>query len=324
MNYKHIASLVVVLFALVVGIGCTTQPASTGERTIEVSAGSGPAFTTQTINGVSWAVPKGMDLERYPIISRRPNRKLTESEVMGMRLRLSMVPAGTVLHNEDPTHHAFWLDTMRKERKVWVNEAGEVVYIEDCGNRAMVPIPYPICPANVVCAGPHLATTATTGDGTSGNNNTQGASSGYRISEWIRSLWNGLLNLLMLLAILALIAVLLALAYLLGRELYQVIRYGWGAPRQPQPVVPAVPVRPRHFGPHPVVAGPAPAPPPPPIPAATFQRYGPYDHIAIDNAGAQGYRVTGYTGDQETPLGVFQWAETENAGDRGEYVIVMI
>jgi len=311
-----------VMFAFVCSLAaCGTQPqaAAIGDREVKVDVGSEPAFTTRNVNGVSWAVPKGMDLERYPILGR----KLTPEEVIRMRLRLDVVPPGTVLFNEDPKHRAFWFDTIRKERRVWRNEASEIVYIEDCGNRAMKPLPYSICPTSVVCAGPHIAPAART---TPASDNVVGnADGGYNMPEWIRLLWHGLGNLLLFLLALALLAVLLALAYFLARLLYDLVRRGGQAPANPQPQ-PVVPVRPRHFGPRPVqpVVGPAPAPPPPPIPVARFHRYGPYDHISNDNAGAEGFRVTGYNGDQEIPLGTFQWAGTENAGDRGEFVIVMV
>lgn len=308
------------LAVLILAAACGGR-ATTGDRQIEVDSSYEDGYTTVIIGQTAWAVPQGMDFQQYPILGR----KLTEADVMRMKLRLDVVPAGTVLWNEDHNHRAFWLDTMRKERKVWVDQFGAVVYIEDCGNRAMSPIRVPKCPDRVVCPGPHLAVLG----GAAGTGNTPAAAlspdPGGRRGDWDFGWLGDILLFLLGLALLALAV--FALAWLI-RELVNGYRRGGGVgPRSRPAPIPGV-VRPRHFGPRSVqlVFGPvpAPAPPPPPVPVAEFRRFGPFDHISIDDAGAGGYRVTGYNGDQEVPLGTYRWAETENAQDRGEFVIVMV
>lgn len=333
------------LVVLMVGVGCgSPQPEPSTERYTEVIPGVESLYTKEMVRGVEWAVPKGMDIGRYPILPPRPNRRLTEAEVRDMGLHRETRPAGTVLWNEIPGSRHFALDTLRTTRGVWVNEAGEVVYIEDCANRAMdpmTPLSYPtdgplysrsVNDANgggILGGGP----VADNPSATDGNSAADG--NGSWIPGWVRSFFGGigtllgglfgiLDDLLWLLLIIALGLMLIGAIVSLWEWLMRQLR-GGTAPAAPvtpvAQVVPPTPGRRRHFGPRPAAA-PAATPVAPPEPVATFRRFGPYDDVQVNNAGADGFQVTAYNGDQEIPLGVFQWAEVEPTPDGREFVIV--
>ncbi len=318
------------LLALIVGCSNPLQE-TTGPREIPVAVTAEDIFTTSMIGGVAWAVPEGMDIQQYPIIQRATKgRKLTAAEANRMGLHQRIAPAGTVLWNEDPRAKAFWLDTLDKDRMVWVNEADEIVYIVDCGNRAMEPKKKQSCPSDVTCPGPHLASSPGSNPGT-GNVATNGGSGFLGITParseggFLNGLWNMMKDLFWLLLSLLLIILMVAIALWILRE---VVRWLQGSGGRHYPVPAPLPMpapRPsrlrRPMGPRP--ATPVAAPVATPLPESSFQRFGPYDHVALDNDGEAGFRVTGFNGDQEIPLGSYRWAETENAGTSGEYVWVM-
>lgn len=280
-----------------------------------------------------------MDITNYPILPWKAGRKLSDDDVIRMKLRLDVIPAGTVVWNEDPKHHAFWLDTIRKDRKGWFNEADELVYIEDCANRAMYPRPefsydgplYQLVERPDDEAVP--APTPEQGGGGANNGSSELSNgSGFRMWGWLGDLWNGLGNLLLFLAALALLALLGALAYLFWRWLADWVQ-GGGSRNNPPPPAPAPPVQ--------QAVPPAPRPTPPatppvtavttqtekgapavvPQPRATWAQYGPYDHIEdIEDAGKNGYFVNVTENGEALRLGPFHHARTENAGSEGEYL----
>ncbi|OHA91945.1 MAG: hypothetical protein A3J09_00365 [Candidatus Zambryskibacteria bacterium RIFCSPLOWO2_02_FULL_51_21] len=254
------------------------------------------------IGSQTWMAPDYINLEAFPPLGG----KLSERDARILQLHKEPLKTEGWYVNEirgRRTFEVIWLD---KGTMVWAsNASGEPRYLASCGNRISFLLAHQI----TYMTSPVVEKTTEAAPIVSEN------SGGYTMPGWLRSLWHGLWNLFLFLLALALVAMLLALAFVLGRELYENLT-GRSRDVQPQPQA-----RPRPMGPRPIVEGPAPVPPPP---AASFHRYGPYDHVMIDDEGTKGYRVTGVNGDTEIPLGTFKWAQTENASDQGEYVVVMV
>lgn len=304
-------TLVAITFAALTFAACSPVE---GKREIPVTpAGASSAFLAQTVHDVVWAVPNGMDLDKYPIVGH----VLTKSEQINMKLRLGRLDKDTIFFNEDRGRHAFTIEVFKKDTEVWFDEKGEAVYKTSCGNRIMTPEDYPICPFSVTCPGPHVGNapsptpSATTTKTTTPTATKSGSDWDF---SWVRNLFLGLLALAFLLACLMLLAAALYRLFQLLRDLF--------VPAPAPPTPPVAPVVPAPITPTPAPVTPVtPAPTPvAPVPAPTVtRRFGPFKVVSTTDQGANGYLVHG----DGRRLGIFQArGRTEDAGVDGHYFVM--
>jgi len=272
----------------------------TPQTQFEVPVSETAQFELRTIDGKSWTVPKGIDLDAYPLLGGVLSAR--DAKLLG--LHKETLKEDRIFLNELRERRTFEAANIKAGSEVWVDKLGVVRYLVSCGNRLQMPKVIEACPFTVFCPaglfknpdgtlvqGAKMPNevrptpTVTPQPAASDNDSVvkKATSGGWSFG----SFGAAALSLLKLAALLALAMILAWLLYALWSFLREEYRRN---PPVPTPVVPApapapvpvVPVRPVPVAP--VVAIP---------PAQVVRRYGPFRTVGITDRGLNGYRVSG-------------------------------
>jgi hypothetical protein len=281
-------------------------PEVTPQTQFEVPVSETAQFEVRTIDGKSWTVPKGIDLDAYPLLGGVLSAR--DAKLLG--LHKETLKEDQIFLNELRERRTFEAANIKAGSEVWVDKNGVVRYLVSCGNRLQMPKVIEACPFTVFCpAGlfknpdgtlvqgakmphevrPTPTPVASDDDATAKKALADEAAKKATSGGWSFPLGWAAWNLLKIFMFLVLAAILGAILYTLWDLLRNEFRRNppvLPAPvvpaPAPTPVVPVPPVRPVPVAP--VVAIP---------PAQVVRRYGPFRTVGITDRGANGYRISG-------------------------------